>query len=242
MKHRYLPFSAVTVAGLLLSSVATAGSLEVSPISIEVTAPAQATVVRVRNLAKAPIVTQLRVFRWHQVDGVDRLEPSTDVVVSPPMATLAAGAEQTVRLIRTGGARSQGEDAYRLVVDELPQAPTLRSGSVAVVVRHSLPVFFRPPGEDRASLSWKFETRNGRDALVAHNAGLRRMRIAALSLRDEGGQTVQVAPGLAGYVLSGSTMRFELPVASRKLARKSLTIQAQGDVGQINVVLPKIGN
>lgn len=232
----------IIAAGFLVPNAVHAGALEVSPVNIEVVAPMAATIVHVRNVSKSPMTTQLRVFRWSQVDGIEHLEPSNDVVVSPPMATLVPGAEQTVRLIRANGPRTQAEESFRLIVDELPNASTPRSGTVAIVVRHSLPVFFRPSTDDRPNLSWKLENKNGREGLVARNSGQRRVRIAALSVRDETGQTVHVAPGLAGYVLAGSTMRFELPAAARKLSRKSLSILAQGDVGPINVVLSKTGN
>lgn len=234
--------ASIFAAVMAMPCAAHAGSLEVSPINIEVVAPVAATIVRIRNNARAPLVTQLRVFRWTQIGGVERLEPTDEVVASPPMATLAPGAEQTVRLIRTGNSRARGEEAFRLVVDEVPNPSTPRSGAVAIVVRHSLPVFFRQASSDQPVLNWTMDQKNGRDGLTVRNSGQRRVRIAALSLRDGNGQTVQVAAGLAGYVLAGSTMRFDLPAATRKLSRTGLTVSAQGDVGPINVVLPKTGN
>ena len=91
-------------------------------------------------------------------------------------------------------------------------------------------------------LNWKLEQSNGRDGLTVQNSGQRHIRLAALSLRDGNGQTVQVAAGLAGYVLAGSTMRFALPPTVRKLSTARLTVSAQSDVGPIDVILPKPSN
>ena len=77
-------------------------------------------------------------------------------------------------------------------------------------------------------------SKDGRPALVGRNDGQRRIRVAALSLRDSSGRTVKVTDGLAGYVLANSTMRFALPRDVMKLDANSVQVSAQSDLGPIN--------
>lgn len=227
---------AVALSGIVAQSAA-AGSLTVSPTTIEVVSPDVAAVARIQNNASAGATAQLRVFRWSQINGVEKLEPVTDVIASPPLAQLGPGAEQIVRIMRTGRAGSSVEESFRLMIDELPPARTAKSGAVAVVVRHAMPVFFRPASTARPILSWHIDRGGGRPTLVVSNSGGRRARIADLVLHDGRGKSVVVAKGLAAYVLAGSTRRIELPSSAMNLSHERLTATAQSDAGSINALV-----
>src|SRR4029453_5113035 len=77
-----------------------AASLQVSPVLGEVAAPGAATTLKPRNEGTAPPHPEIRVFRWSQGNGEDKLEPTNDVVPSPPIAKLAPKVDYTVRLGR----------------------------------------------------------------------------------------------------------------------------------------------
>ena len=122
-----LPIVIAFAAALLwLGEASEAASLRVAPTTISLVAPDAASVLSLRNDDKRPINVQIRVFRWTQVDGVDRLEPARDVVASPPAARLAGGAATTVRIVRVSKAPVSGEESYRLLVDELPDPSRVR--------------------------------------------------------------------------------------------------------------------
>src|SRR5690606_12520072 len=111
------------LAGLFLAAgrVAAIG-LQVAPISLDLAAGSAAEGLWLSNTGDAPLTAQVRVFRWTQADGEETLEPSRGLVISPPMLQLDAGARQLVRVIRTGAPPAAGhaEDAYRVVVNEVP--------------------------------------------------------------------------------------------------------------------------
>jgi fimbrial chaperone protein len=44
----------------------------------------------------APINAQIRVFKWAQENGEEKLEPTEEVVASPPLATLAPNTDYTI--------------------------------------------------------------------------------------------------------------------------------------------------
>src|SRR5437588_508203 len=95
---------------VLAASVgARAGSLQVEPVLIDVAAPGAASTVTLRNEGSMPINAQIRVFRWSQVDGKENLEPTDDVVASPPAAKLASKTNYVVRVVRVTKRPVSGE-------------------------------------------------------------------------------------------------------------------------------------
>ncbi|UHD47620.1 fimbria/pilus periplasmic chaperone [Aureimonas altamirensis] len=130
---------AAMAAALSLSLPAQAGSIRVSPTKVEM-AGNTASMLRVRNEEKTPVTVQVRVFRSIPAGNGFRLEETRDVVASPPMTTLRPGAENIVRIVHVGGSTAGGQRSYRLLVDEVPDRRRMKPGTVAVVVRHSIPV------------------------------------------------------------------------------------------------------
>jgi fimbrial chaperone protein len=63
---------------------------------------------------------QVRVNAWTQSNHQDILTPSKDLIASPMVLTIPAGQRQLVRLIRANAGNNSSEQAYRLIVDELP--------------------------------------------------------------------------------------------------------------------------
>lgn len=228
-----LVFAAVVV--LAASIGARAGSLQVEPVLIDLTAPGAASIITLRNEGATPINAQIRVFRWSQVDGKENLEPSDDVVASPPAAKLAPKSNYVVRVVRVTKRPVSGEESYRVLVDQLPEGAQQKGNAVNLLVRYSIPVFFGAADRSTASLVWSVAVNGGKLKITARNTGERRIRIASLVLRDGQGKTVSFGNGLAGYVLGKSAMSWTKP-AGGFAAGASISVSAQGDTGPINAV------
>lgn len=211
---------------------ADAASLRVAPTTVELIAPDSAAVFNLRNDAKRPINVQVRVFRWSQEGGIERLEPTSDVVASPPSAQLAGNADYVVRVVRVSKAPVRTEESYRIVVDELPDPSRRKAGTVSLVVRHLLPVFFRNPDASGPEVAWSLARSGGSLVLVAQNNGGSRLRLSDVSLTQDG-RAVGSRKGLVGYVLGGATMQWPIGRPSR-LARGPVTLSAQSDFGPIS--------
>lgn len=133
--------AAVAALALSIALPAQAGSIRVSPTRVEM-AGNSASMLRVRNEETTPVTVQVRVFRSIPAGDGFRLEETREVVASPPMTTLRPGAENIVRIVHVGGPVAGGSRSYRLLVDEVPDRRRMKPGTVAVVVRHSIPVVF----------------------------------------------------------------------------------------------------
>lgn len=196
----------LTFSGL---AMANAASLRVSPIGAELIAPASTTTFRLRNDEARILHSQIRVFRWLQINGRDEMVATSEVVASPPLARLQPGTDYTIRVVRVSRQPITGEEAYRVVIDELPDPARKRSGSVELVVRHVLPLFFRAADATPAAVSWQLFTSGKGVQLAASNRGGTHLRIANLGLATNGRVWLQHT-GLFGYVLAGSSMKWNM--------------------------------
>ena len=86
---------------------------------------------------------QIRIVRWKQEGGYERYTAQQDVVASPPIVTIAKGSKQLIRLIKQGTIPSGVEQAYRIIVDEIPQpdAKAEPSMGLKLQMRYSIPLF-----------------------------------------------------------------------------------------------------
>ena len=220
--------------GLVPIDGAGAASLTVSPILIEIGGGASGATVTLRNREVRPVNAQVRVFRWTQVEGADRLDPADDVVASPPIVSVEAGADYTVRLQRLGADEPKAEQAYRVVVDELPNPNRQRNGTIAVVLRYLVPAFVLSADASQPRLVWWLKTERGQSWLAARNAGDKRIQIVDLALKAPG-RTAWVGRGLAGYVLGHSERDWPVPAQLGRIG--AAWVIAKSDHGPINARL-----
>ncbi|MDB5546414.1 MAG: gram-negative pili assembly chaperone, N-terminal domain protein [Hyphomicrobiales bacterium] len=219
-----LPAALMTLV-LILPGVqpASAASISVSPIRADVMEPGNSTSFTIKNDAARTVNIQVRIFKWSLANGADDYAETDDVVATPPVAAVPQGASATVRIVRTSRAPVKGEESYRLVVDEIPDANRVRNLGVNVALRYTIPVFFLSGEAAQPRLTWTVRSEKGKRMLVATNAGDKHLRISALKV----GST-NVVPGLAGYVLGHSSKKWELPGGA------SGAISAESDAGRIN--------
>ncbi|MDP2738276.1 MAG: molecular chaperone [Pseudorhodobacter sp.] len=199
---------------LVLPAVVAAEGLRVSPVSLEVTAPGATTSLTLRNEGRETITVQARVFRWVQRNGRETLERTQDVVVSPPMTRLAPRTAQTIRVVRTGKSPVVGEEAYRVIIDEVPDRAASRGQTVAFATELRIPVFFVSPVASLPAVRWSLRETGAGIVLQAQNRGEMRLRLADLRLGQDG-KVVLRRDGLLGYVLGGSVMQWNLGGAAR---------------------------
>ncbi len=233
--------TAVLAAGLVLAGYATASAngLQIEPVLLELNAPAAAAVLKLRNDEPFDVSVQTRVFNWSQVSGADHLEPASDVAASPPIVTLAPGADYTVRVVRTATTPVRGEESYRLWIDQLPDSHRQNASGINMLIRQSIPVFFRARLLAPGPVSWSVTRTSDRLLVTASNAGDERVRVSSLRLRDAADRSATFGSGLAGYVLGHSTMTFTILNPPRGFGGGgAVTVEAQSYKGPIHATAP----
>lgn len=226
----------LAAAALIAPGAAWASDIRVAPVVLDPLPGARTTSLTLANAEKKPVRVQVRVMKWSTRNGVDALEPTSDVVASPPFATLSPDQHYLVRVVRTAKAAPAGEESYRVLVDEVPDPADSRPGTVKLVVRQSIPVFFSDLPRRAPKVAWKIERSAAGPVLVGRNSGNRRFRIADLQVEANGRQ-IASRRGLVGYVLAGSELRVPLETREAVPAGAALRITAASDGGRLELPL-----
>ena len=224
------------LAGLLLACSAggtlAQSSLMIWPLDPVIEYDQRASALWLENRGSRPLSLQIRVLGWNQNERSDAYEAQDIIVPSPPMAVVPAGQRQLVRLMNTRPAPAGTQQAYRVLVDELPNADPAdgdgsRQGSamgIKLQIRYSVPLFVSGQGHwtkpradqprDAATaaqpqLRWRTERVEEGDFLIVRNTGTAHARLTAVQW-VRGSDTVPINAGLLGYVLPGAEMRWKL--------------------------------
>ncbi|QWP77423.1 molecular chaperone [Lysobacter sp. K5869] len=221
-----LPRLALSAALAAAACPGLAAGLQVTPTTLTLARDRPADALWLSNTGQETLRAQVRVYRWTQDNGQERLDTDPGLAISPPMLELAPGARQLVRVIRLGAPPAR-ETAYRLIVDELPPPQTPRSEGLQFVLRYSVPVFLAPtvaggPPQLRAQFQFEGDT----PWLAVDNRGEQRAQLADAVFVDAQGRRYPLAPGLLGYALAGQRMRWPLRTAAEPL-RGAGTLKAR---------------
>jgi len=226
-------FAVLAAAGwlILAGSAAWAQALAVLPVNIFLAPGQNAASLTVTNKGTTESSIQIRPFVWDQPAGEDRLDATDVLVVSPPIATIAPGATQVVRLILRKPAQGQ-EATYRILIDQIP--PPAEPGIVHVVLRLSIPIFAQPLTRAVSHLQFHVESEAGQLYLVGSNDGLRHETIRDIELSTSDGAKYTTDRGVSPYILAGVTRRWHIAVPGA-LPKPGDTLQltAHADSGPI---------
>jgi fimbrial chaperone protein len=235
MNSRYLKIAfyllTVTAVVLLAGRVARAQALSVMPVNVHMAPGEQAATVTVSNQGSSSTAVQIRAYKWNQEGDNDELTASTDVVVSPPISSLAPGESQVVRLIQRQP--PQGREAtYRIIVDQIP--PPAEPGVVHVVLRMSIPIFAQPKTRATADMQFHVEVKDGKTYLVGTNDGLRHETVRGIELKTSDGRELKTEAGASPYILAGTTRHWRIDApGDLPLPNDTIHLTAHSDAGAI---------
>ncbi|WP_368543722.1 molecular chaperone [Enterobacter soli] len=210
------------------------------PIDPWLSADTKATELWVQNQGNSATTMQVRIVRWKQENGYERYTAQQDVVASPPIVTIAKGSKQLIRLIKQSDVPMGVEQAYRIIVDEIPQADAKAEPVIGLKLqmRYSIPLFVYGQGiptikegahhalAQTQNLSWRVVHEEGKPALQVRNTGDVHVRLSQVTL-EQGGQKRTVADGLLGYVLPDSIRSWPIPAGIARPDRMSAQINAR---------------
>jgi fimbrial chaperone protein len=227
-------FALAAILGLFFTSLAAeAQALSVLPVNIFLQPGQAATALTVTNQGSGTTAIQIRAYAWDQHNGDDELTPSGEVVISPPIASIAPGGNQVVRIILRLPPRSRDkESTYRILVDQIP--PPAEPGIVHVVLRLSIPIFAEPSKRAVPNLQFHIETNAGQIFLVGNNNGLRHDVVRDIELSTSDGRKLKPVSGSSPYILAGATRRWNIAAQGPvPLPSDALTLTGHSDTGAI---------
>jgi fimbrial chaperone protein len=186
------------------AGLAQAGSLMISPVRVDLGEKKNNAIIQVTNSADDPITVQVHAAGWRTEGAEDSYFDTNDVVVNPPVFTIAAGQKQVIRLGLRSSDLADIERSYRLILEEVPK-PT-KAGTITTLLRITLPIFQLPRRPVAPSLSWQARfSDDGALTLMVQNDGRAHDRIRELAI-EVGGERIQTS--LSAYVLPGGWRDF----------------------------------
>jgi fimbrial chaperone protein len=208
------------ILGAAFAVPASAGSLKVNPVHINLPADLQSVSLKMTNGDASPVSVRVVTYAWTQAGGRDVYTPTTNVILSPPMFTIPGRQTQHVRI----GLRNRaGSGAYRVIFEEIPRNQPV-NGQIQINLRLNLPLYVLAKGRTNADVSWRaWRDASGEMIVEGRNRGLRHSPLLGLDA-DQGGRRHTLAQQM-GVVLPGSARQWtagkhpEFPIGTPLLLR-----------------------
>jgi fimbrial chaperone protein len=217
------------VLGTLAPVEAQGGAFQVFPIRLEFTADKTVSALTIRNDGEGPTVIQGEAVAWAHSNGEDSYVPSRDVLVFPPIVTIAPGAEQIVRVALRRDADPQRELSYRIYLREIPPRPVPGFRGLQVILRVGIPLFVAPRGPQSSELAWRASLQSqGTIGISARNVGNTHAQIASFTILRGGDAEPIARQTEMTYVLNGQFRKWLFRTQAKGLtAASKLHLKAQ---------------
>jgi fimbrial chaperone protein len=187
-----------------------AGTLNVSPVKINLSKNFSTAIIQVSNAGNSDTTIQLQTMRWIQDGEGDKLQPTREIIATPQIFSIKAGATQLIRIGMVTRPDPVNETAYRLVLDEIPSPPEPGFKGLQVALKISLPIFVQPLSKSLPELdfSWvQSQDKKVRFSIVNH--GSAHVQILRMKISDESDEksvffnyekSLYILPGQSRYL------------------------------------------
>ena len=224
----------IGLAWLACASASHAGGLSVSPMRLDFSASRGIGLITLTNTSRETLTIESEVVSWPD-DAAG--QTAKDVVVNPPITTIAPGERVRVRVGLVRRLPADVERGYRVYFTELPPPRAQDSLGVGVRLRLGIPVFVAAGSAQPRALDWSV----GRDGegmfLVARNAGNVHRKV--LKVTTQQGNAAYAAAQVSPYVMPGTTSLFRMPgLAAAAGETLTLSVQTDDAVQRIDVRVP----
>lgn len=218
LAHRIVFASILLACSAGSTPLVRANNLNVSPVVVEIDSPRKAAAITLTNGSDRAVTYQVEALNWRQENGVDRYQPTDELVVVPPIFEIAPHSSQVVRVMLRVPAPSGVERTYRVLLEDITQAPATENTGIAFRFSHNLPVLVAPAGKINNVMQWRPcaaepAVRQAGPAELCvrlRNAGNRRIKVTELLMSGNGWQ--QALPVHGGFnLLAGAEREWRAP-------------------------------
>jgi len=199
-----------------LAQVSLAGQFSVNPVRVDLTPDSAIAALKVTNQGDQPVTLQIKTLSWSQENGRDSVVASRDILASPPIFNLPAGAEQIVRVgLRITPAKDR-EQTYRVLFEEVLPPATTDFRGLRIALNISIPVFVTSGEELKAAPQWRVARTSSGVEVQVSNHGKAHYRASQLALISPSGKKIA---GMEGnfYVLPGLTRNWPVKLSTPPL-------------------------
>lgn len=219
---------------------AAASDWAVDPVRLDLSPQQPTAVLQVRNNSEQATTIQITAVAWSQLSGKEVYTPTRELLVSPPAFTVAAKAEQVVRVALRRTADPASELSYRINLQEIPPPPAPGFVGLQVALRVGLPVFVQPlTGKASPKAVWTAAALDDkRIKVVLENQGNAHLQVSDFALYVPGAEQAIARESGLSYALAGQAREWILSIKSPKLPpNQRFRLKAYTDAGEIETEL-----
>lgn len=222
-------------AFLLLAAVPTlvvAGNFSVSPLRVEMKGSHRLEVLTITNADDAPLSVEVELKNWSQQAGLEQLDDTHELLVTPPIFKMGPHGQQVVRIALRRDADPTRELDYRVLLTEIPPPPSKDFSGMQVALQLSLPIFVAPPVAEHSELNWSAQWQaDGTVLITASNSGNAHTRVTDFDVQfGSADRTSHV--GVTRYVLPQSSVSWIVRPPAGIDAHVPLRVQGAGERGE----------
>jgi len=219
----------IIVAWLAGGLTVSAGSFNVKPVRIELSAREPQTSISVTNLSDDRATIQVHAVVWTPQGIGEAYADTNDILLNPPIISLAPGQMQFLRLGLRRANTGLLETSYRLIFEELPPPPKPGFKGLTTVLRISIPVFALPREQAAPDLAWRVSRADENHMkLLVENRGNLHVQIKGVRFRANPETEPDHLEDTNVYVLPGG--RHEWNITEESLLRSvRLLVEAETD-------------
>jgi fimbrial chaperone protein len=219
-----------------VGSTAQGGQFSVNPVRVELSQDNPIAVLKITNQGKEQLTLQTRTLTWDQNDAGDVFGPTSEVLATPPLFTLAPGAEQIVRVGMRRSFDPRLELTYRLFFEEVLPPPSPDFRGIRMALNVSLPVFAGQPDKFKSHVAWRLEKTVDGMALHAINGGSAHLQARMLKLSSTAGGRPLLNVEGNFYILPMKERIWPIKAQASSNAG-AYRLEAETDAGRLNIEL-----
>lgn len=219
-------------------------SLQVYPVRLEMVPRQKTTSLEVVNTGEEPIVFEIKPVKWKNIFGQDRLEDTNDIIISPPILSIAPGEKQIIRVGITVPPDPHRGGVYRLKLREVPSpdekvAPRL---GIRALLNVSVPLVIAPVVPPKPQANWTVR-KVGKDKVVVgmQNTGESYISLNQISLTKENEKRAFLRQPIGYYLIPNAKKEFELKLPC-SFKNKYVELEAKTEQGDIQAKVLVDGN
>ena len=217
---------------MLAAGTSAAGSFSVTPTRIELRGAQRTAVVTLHNADAVPLTVQASLVGWTQPSGEDTYAETRELLVTPPVFTIAPNGEQIVRIALRRAPDPALELPYRIFFQEVPLAARPDFTGLNIALKVGVPIFVLPEPASAGKLGWELHAQaDGKLRVEALNTGTAHVQVTDFVITYANpADTTHV--NVVKYVLPGS--RVSWIVTPPPTIGGTATIHGFSDRGEIN--------
>lgn len=191
-----------------------AGAVRISPVQVDFIDHQKSSSIMLSNESTESNNLQIRIFKWLQDEnGTDQYLPTDDIAISPSILKLKPNGTNNIRFVRFTNESVAQEQAYRIIIDELPKPVDTRkvSTGLEVLVRSSLPLFITNR-DNITNIKAEIISIDHQLYVQVENVGSRYILLQDMVITDSlsNKKYIPKLSTINGYILAGKTRKYEI--------------------------------